>query len=145
MACAHVTVAATQAYSSVRTTDSSRGATAPSTVSNARRHHAGCSAITRGVSPVPPPGNRGRTRREGVIDDRPGHGTARDGGPARGRPALRLDDHVVTYRAFLAAAQGVAGVLRALGIEPGSRVGLVGTDRPAAAKGRARRFLTGPI
>ena len=47
------------------------------------------------------------------------------------RPALRLDDHVVTYRAFLEAAQGVAGMLRARGIEPGSRVGLVFPNVPA--------------
>jgi long-chain acyl-CoA synthetase len=47
------------------------------------------------------------------------------------RPALRLDDHVVTYRAFLEAAQGVAGMLRARGTEPGARVGLVFPNVPA--------------
>ena len=47
------------------------------------------------------------------------------------RPALRLDDQVVTYAEFLDAARGVAGMLRARGLEPGARVGLVFPNVPA--------------
>ncbi len=47
------------------------------------------------------------------------------------QPALRLDDQVMTYQKFLDAARGVAGLLRARGIEPGSRVGMVLPNVPA--------------
>ena len=47
------------------------------------------------------------------------------------RPALRLDDHVMSYRDLLEAAHGVAAMLRARGIEPGARVGLVFPNVPA--------------
>jgi long-chain acyl-CoA synthetase len=47
------------------------------------------------------------------------------------RPALRLDDQVVTYAEFLDAARAVGGVLRARGLEPGARVGLVLPNVPA--------------
>ena len=47
------------------------------------------------------------------------------------RPALRLDDHAMTYRQFLDAARGVGGMLRGRGIEPGARVGLVLPNVPA--------------
>jgi long-chain acyl-CoA synthetase len=47
------------------------------------------------------------------------------------RPALRLDDQVVTYAEFLDAARGVAGMLRSRGLEPGARVGLVFPNVPA--------------
>ena len=47
------------------------------------------------------------------------------------RPALRLDDQVVTYERFLDAARGVAGLLRARGVEPGARVGMVFPNVPA--------------
>ncbi len=54
--------------------------------------------------------------------------TAREHGD---RPALRLDDHVVTYEQLLDAARAVAGMLRARGLEPGARVGLVFPNVPA--------------
>ena len=54
--------------------------------------------------------------------------TAREHGD---RPALRLDDQVVTYGRLLDAARAVAGMLRARGLEPGSRVGLVFPNVPA--------------
>ena len=47
------------------------------------------------------------------------------------RPALRLDEHVLTYGDFLDTARAVAGVLRARGLEPGDRVGLVFPNVPA--------------
>ncbi len=47
------------------------------------------------------------------------------------RPALRLDEHVLTYAEFLDAARAVAGALRARGLEPGARVGLVFPNVPA--------------
>ncbi|MGQ0464361.1 MAG: AMP-binding protein [Sporichthyaceae bacterium] len=47
------------------------------------------------------------------------------------RPALRLDDHVVAYGPLLSAAGSVAEMLRARGIAPGDRVGLVAPNVPA--------------
>jgi long-chain acyl-CoA synthetase len=47
------------------------------------------------------------------------------------RPALRLDDQVVTYAEFLDAARRVAGMLQARGLEPGARIGLVFPNVPA--------------
>ncbi|MDT7742073.1 MAG: long-chain acyl-CoA synthetase, partial [Actinomycetota bacterium] len=47
------------------------------------------------------------------------------------RPALRLDEHAVTYGEFLETARAVAGLLRAKGLEPGDRVGLVFPNVPA--------------
>jgi long-chain acyl-CoA synthetase len=47
------------------------------------------------------------------------------------RPAIRLDDHVLTYRDLCDAAARVAGMLRAKGISPGDRVGLVLPNVPA--------------
>jgi long-chain acyl-CoA synthetase len=47
------------------------------------------------------------------------------------RPALRLDDQVLTYGEFLDAARGVAGLLRSRGLEPGARVGMVFPNVPA--------------
>src|ERR1700742_5051414 len=47
------------------------------------------------------------------------------------RPAIRLDDQVLTYRGFLDAARAVGGLLRARGVEPGARVGLVFPNVPA--------------
>jgi len=47
------------------------------------------------------------------------------------RPAVRLDDHVLTYAQLHAAAAAVAGDLRERGIEPGDRVGLVLPNVPA--------------
>ena len=47
------------------------------------------------------------------------------------RPALRLDEHTLTYADFLDTARAVAGVLRARGLEPGDRVGLVFPNVPA--------------
>ncbi|TDQ62744.1 long-chain acyl-CoA synthetase [Actinomycetospora succinea] len=47
------------------------------------------------------------------------------------RPALRLDDTVLTYGEFLDAARGVAGLLRSRGLEPGARVGMVFPNVPA--------------
>jgi long-chain acyl-CoA synthetase len=41
------------------------------------------------------------------------------------RPALRMDDVTLTYAEFLEAASKVAGSLRARGVAPGDRVGLV--------------------
>src|SRR3954469_19886677 len=40
------------------------------------------------------------------------------------RPAVKLDDIVVSYGAFEGAAKRVAGMLRARGVEPGDRVGM---------------------
>jgi long-chain acyl-CoA synthetase len=48
-----------------------------------------------------------------------------------GRPAVRLDDHVLSYRDLHAAAAAVAGTLRSRGIAPGDRVGLVLPNVPA--------------
>jgi long-chain acyl-CoA synthetase len=42
-----------------------------------------------------------------------------------GRPAVRLDDDVLSYAELDAAARAVAADLRAGGIEPGDRVRLV--------------------
>ena len=47
------------------------------------------------------------------------------------RPAIRLDDHVLTYREFRDAAAGVAGLLREKGVQPGDRVGMVFPNVPA--------------
>jgi long-chain acyl-CoA synthetase len=47
------------------------------------------------------------------------------------RPAVRLDDHVLSYRDLHAAAAAVAGTLRSRGIAPGDRVGLVLPNVPA--------------
>jgi acyl-CoA synthetase (AMP-forming)/AMP-acid ligase II len=47
------------------------------------------------------------------------------------RPAVRLDEHVLTYQRLDAAARAVAGDLRARGIEPGDRIGLVLPNVPA--------------
>src|SRR3954453_23015912 len=41
------------------------------------------------------------------------------------RPALKLDDAGLTYRAFDDAASRVAGLLRERGVQPGDRVGLM--------------------
>src|SRR3954470_24082377 len=41
------------------------------------------------------------------------------------RPALQLDDAVLTYAEFDEAASRVAGLLRERGLEPGDRVGLM--------------------
>src|SRR4051812_21992393 len=43
----------------------------------------------------------------------------------RDRPAIRLDDAVVPYSALDAATQRVGGLLRAKGVEPGDRVGIM--------------------
>src|SRR3954462_1927354 len=40
------------------------------------------------------------------------------------RPALKLDDVVLTYQVLDAAVARAAGVLRAKGVEPGDRVGM---------------------
>ncbi len=48
-----------------------------------------------------------------------------------GRPAVRLDDSVLTYDELLDGAQRVAGLLRARGVGPGDRVGLVLPNVPA--------------
>ena len=47
------------------------------------------------------------------------------------RPAVRLDDAVLTYSDLYAAAAGVAGLLKGRGISPGDRVGLVFPNVPA--------------
>jgi long-chain acyl-CoA synthetase len=47
------------------------------------------------------------------------------------RPAVRLDDFVLTYAELLAAARRVSGLLRSRGIGPGDRVGLVLPNVPA--------------
>jgi long-chain acyl-CoA synthetase len=47
------------------------------------------------------------------------------------RPALRLDEHVLSYQDFFDTARAVAGVLRARGLEPGDRVGMVFPNVPA--------------
>ncbi|HEX2073030.1 MAG TPA: AMP-binding protein, partial [Geodermatophilus sp.] len=41
------------------------------------------------------------------------------------RPALRMDDAVLTHDGFREAAAGVAAGLRARGVQPGDRVGMV--------------------
>ncbi len=46
------------------------------------------------------------------------------------RPALKLDDHVMTYRAFDAGAARVAGLLRQRGLQPGDRVGVMVPNVP---------------
>src|SRR3954470_14282235 len=40
------------------------------------------------------------------------------------RPAVKLDDIVVSYGAFDGAAKCIAGMLRARGVEPGDRIGM---------------------
>ncbi|MDT7620100.1 MAG: long-chain acyl-CoA synthetase, partial [Pseudonocardiales bacterium] len=47
------------------------------------------------------------------------------------RPAVKLDDHVLTYRQLYEAAAAVAGDLRKRGIVPGDRIGLVLPNVPA--------------
>lgn len=47
------------------------------------------------------------------------------------RPAVRLDDHVLTYSDLLAGAAAVAGMLKERGVNPGDRVGLVLPNVPA--------------
>ncbi|NMI01770.1 long-chain-fatty-acid--CoA ligase [Pseudonocardia acidicola] len=47
------------------------------------------------------------------------------------RPAVRLDDNVLSYRELLDAAAAVAGMLKGRGISPGDRVGLVLPNVPA--------------
>ncbi|MBW0117783.1 long-chain-fatty-acid--CoA ligase [Pseudonocardia abyssalis] len=47
------------------------------------------------------------------------------------RPAVRLDDAVLTYSDLYSAAAGVAGMLTGRGINPGDRVGLVFPNVPA--------------
>jgi long-chain acyl-CoA synthetase len=47
------------------------------------------------------------------------------------RPAVRLDDHVLSYSDLHSAAAAVAGTLKARGISPGDRVGLVLPNVPA--------------
>jgi long-chain acyl-CoA synthetase len=47
------------------------------------------------------------------------------------RPAVRLDDFVLDYNGLLDGAQRVSGLLRAHGIEPGDRVGMVLPNVPA--------------
>src|SRR3954471_22198043 len=49
------------------------------------------------------------------------------------RPALKLDDAVLTYAAFDEAAARVAGLLRERGVEPGDRVGLMLPNVPEFA------------
>jgi long-chain acyl-CoA synthetase len=49
------------------------------------------------------------------------------------RPALRLDDVVITYAEFEDAAARVAGLLRERGLEPGDRVGIMLPNVPAFA------------
>ena len=41
------------------------------------------------------------------------------------RPALKLDDAVITYEMLDAGAARVAGLLQARGLEPGGRVGIM--------------------
>ncbi len=67
-------------------------------------------------------------------------GASREHGDA---PALRLDDQVLNYRQFLDAARGVAGMLRARGVEPGARVGLVFPNVPAFPVAFYGAMLTG--
>lgn len=47
------------------------------------------------------------------------------------RPAVRLDEHVLTYSELHTAAAAVAGMLAERGLEPGDRVGLVLPNVPA--------------
>ncbi|GAA2350926.1 long-chain fatty acid--CoA ligase [Saccharopolyspora halophila] len=47
------------------------------------------------------------------------------------RPAVRLDEHVLSYEQLHASAAAVAGDLRERGIKPGDRVGLVFPNVPA--------------
>ena len=48
-----------------------------------------------------------------------------------GRPALRLDDHTLTFTELSEAAARVASLLKQRGIQPGDRVGLVLPNVPA--------------
>ena len=41
------------------------------------------------------------------------------------RPALKLDDAVITYQQLDGATAHVAGLLKAKGLEPGDRVGIM--------------------
>ena len=47
------------------------------------------------------------------------------------RPAVRMDDYVMTYRELADAAGLVAAVIRRFGLQPGDRVGLVLPNVPA--------------
>src|SRR5947209_1305714 len=47
------------------------------------------------------------------------------------RPALRLDDAVLTYDELVGAAARMATLLRHMGVEPGDRVGLQLANVPA--------------
>ncbi len=47
------------------------------------------------------------------------------------RPAIKLDDHVLTYAELLDAARRMATLLQGLGVEPGDRVGLQTANVPA--------------
>ncbi|MBL1375661.1 AMP-binding protein, partial [Acinetobacter baumannii] len=47
------------------------------------------------------------------------------------RPAVQLDEHVLTYEQLYEQASAVAGDLRARGVHPGDRVGLVLPNVPA--------------
>ena len=47
------------------------------------------------------------------------------------RPAVRLDEHALSYGDLHAGAAAVAGMLRGRGLEPGDRVGLVLPNLPA--------------
>ena len=54
------------------------------------------------------------------------------------RPALKLDDTVVTYDALNEGATRVAGLLKERGLEPGDRVGDHAAER-AVLRGRLLR------
>jgi long-chain acyl-CoA synthetase len=49
------------------------------------------------------------------------------------RPALRLDDTVLTYRALAESSARVAGLLRERGISPGDRIGVMLPNTPSFA------------
>ena len=49
------------------------------------------------------------------------------------RPALKLDENVVTYAMLDDAASRVAGLLTARGMEPGDRVGIMLPNVPYSA------------
>ena len=46
------------------------------------------------------------------------------------RPAIKLDDHVLTYAELLTAARRMATLLQDKGVEPGDRVGLQTANVP---------------
>jgi hypothetical protein len=87
-----------------RVTVATRGYTADTTrgrpKSTVTRHHGGISTNLAG--------NLTRTAEQ--------HGS---------RPAVRLDDMVLTYEALLDAARRVTALLKSRGVEPGDRIGLV--------------------